>query len=132
MSSKLSRESVKILIVDDLASMRKIVRNQLTSIGFTALLEARDAREAVQRLEYESFSLIISDWHMPEMSGFELLEYVRSTPRCETTPFILLTKEADRESVLKAKNCGISFYLAKPFTAEILERKIKEALPSIA
>ncbi len=130
--AKTSRDTVRILIVDDLASMRKIVRNQLTSIGFTNLIEARDAKEAVQKLELEQFTLIISDWHMPEMSGFDLLEHVRSNPRNEDIPFILLTKEASKEGVLRARESGISFYLAKPFTAETLERKIKEALPTVA
>lgn len=132
MDSKISRDSIHILIVDDLASMRKIVRNQLVALGFANIAEARDAREAVQKLEFDTYSLIISDWHMPEMSGFELLAYVRGQARLETTPFILLTKQADRESVLRARESGVSFYLAKPFTAETLEEKIKEALPILA
>lgn len=132
MDSKISRDSIHILVVDDLASMRKIVRNQLVALGFVNIAEARDAREAVQKLEFDTYSLIISDWHMPEMSGFELLAYVRGQARLETTPFILLTKQADRESVLRARESGVSFYLAKPFTAETLEEKIKEALPIIA
>ena len=132
MDSKISRDSIHILIVDDLASMRKIVRNQLVALGFVNIAEARDAREAVQKLEFDTYSLIISDWHMPEMSGFELLAYVRGQARLETTPFILLTKQADRESVLRARESGVSFYLAKPFTAETLEEKIKEALPILA
>jgi two-component system chemotaxis response regulator CheY len=130
--SKISRDSIHILVVDDLASMRKIVRNQLVALGFVNIAEARDAREAAQKLEFDTYSLIISDWHMPEMSGFELLAYVRGQARLETTPFILLTKQADRESVLRARESGVSFYLAKPFTAETLEEKIKEALPIIA
>ncbi len=132
MDSKISRDSIHILVVDDLASMRKIVRNQLVALGFVNIAEARDAREAAQKLEFDTYSLIISDWHMPEMSGFELLAYVRGQARLETTPFILLTKQADRESVLRARESGVSFYLAKPFTAETLEEKIKEALPIIA
>jgi two-component system chemotaxis response regulator CheY len=112
--------------------MRKIVRSQLVSLGFSNIIEARDAKDAVQKLEYETFSLIISDWHMPEMSGFELLEHVRAQTRLEQTPFILLTKQTDKASVLQAKHSGVSFYLGKPFTTEVLESKIKEALPTIA
>jgi two-component system chemotaxis response regulator CheY len=125
------REDIKILVVDDFTTMRKIVRTQLASLGYLNVLEARDASEAVQKLEFDTFDLIISDWHMPAMSGFQLLEHIRGTKRLEKIPFILLTKETDKESVLTAKGQGITHYLGKPFNADALEQKVLEALAII-
>ena len=79
-------------------------------------------------LDLENYTLIISDWYMPSMSGMQLLEHIRRQSRLEKTPFILLTKEADKESVLAAKGAGITHYLAKPFNSNELERKLLDAL----
>ena len=107
--------------------MRKIVRTQLASLGYLNVIEAKDASEAVQKLEFEHYDLIISDWHMPTMTGVQLLEHIRGQARLENIPFILLTKEADKESVLAAKGAGITHYLAKPFNADALEQKLLAA-----
>jgi two-component system chemotaxis response regulator CheY len=116
--------SANILIVDDLTSMRKVLRNLLHAIGFSRVTEARDASEAVVKLQSESFDLIISDWNMPTMTGQDLLEYVRSDPRFKDVPFVMLTSLADRDSVVAALRSGVSDYLAKPFTVEELEKKV--------
>jgi two-component system chemotaxis response regulator CheY len=120
------RDSLKILVVDDLTSIRKIVRKLLGSLGFNNVAEARDASEAVQKLQIDKFDLIISDWNMPTMSGHQLLEYVRAHPRHGQVPFVMLTVQADKESVLAAKEAGVSHYLAKPFTVDELEHKLTE------
>jgi len=126
-----SRGSLKILIVDDMTSMRKTLRQQLVSLGFASIVEAKDALEAMQRMEFEVFDLVISDWHMPAMSGFELLEFIRSQKRHEETPFIMLTREAARDSVLTARSAGVVHYLAKPFNVGALEEKLRAALPTL-
>lgn len=107
-----SRTAVKILIVDDQSTIRRIVKSQLASLGFTAIAQAASAEEAIEKLHTNNFSLIISDWHMPEMSGFELLQYVRSSTIHEKTPFILLTTERERDNVLRAAQSRVTFYLA--------------------
>jgi two-component system chemotaxis response regulator CheY len=116
--------NANILIVDDLTSMRKVLRKLLHSIGFSRVTEARGASEAVIKLQSESFDLIISDWNMPTMTGQDLLEYVRSEPRFKDVPFVMLTSLTDRDSVVAALRSGVSDYLAKPFTVEELERKV--------
>lgn len=113
-----------ILIVDDLTAMRKVLRKLLQSIGYSQITEARDASEAVVKLQSESFDLIISDWNMPTMTGQDLLEYVRSDPRFKDLPFVMLTSLADRDSVVAALRSGVSDYLAKPFTVQELEQKM--------
>jgi two-component system chemotaxis response regulator CheY len=123
-----NRTDVRILIVDDFTSMRKIVRRLLNSLGFQNVIEARDAGEAVQRLQHDTFDVIISDWNMPTMSGKQLLEFVRSQERLRHIPFMMLTMQVDKESVVSAKEAGVSHYLAKPFTAGELESKLNELL----
>lgn len=123
-----SRTAVKILIVDDQSTIRRIVKSQLASLGFTTIAQAASAEEAIDKLHTNNFSLIISDWHMPEMSGFELLQYVRSSTIHEKTPFILLTTERERDNVLRAAQSRVTFYLAKPFTTEVLEKSVLNAI----
>lgn len=122
------RTDVRILIVDDFTSMRKIVRKLLATLGFKNVIEARDASEAVRRLQHDTFDMIISDWNMPTMSGKQLLDFVRSQERLKHIPFMMLTMQADKESVVSAKEAGVSHYLAKPFTAGELEVKLNELL----
>ena len=115
---------VRVLIVDDLTSMRKVLRNLLASIGFDRVTEARDASDAVLKLQAEPFDLIISDWNMPTMTGQDLLEYVRGDERFKEIPSVMLTSLADRDSVVAAQRSGVSDYLAKPFTVQELEKKL--------
>ena len=116
----------RILIVDDLGAMRKVLRKLLEAVGLTEVTEARDATEALSKLKLERFDLIISDWNMPTMSGFDLLTQIRHDPKCKDVPFIMLTAMADRESVENAMNGGVSGYLTKPFTAYDLEKKLEQ------
>ena len=120
-----TKDEVRILLVDDLTSMRKVVRKLLSSLGYTNVREARDASEAVKILSLSRFDLIISDWNMPTMSGHQLLEFVRGRDQLEHVPFVMLTMQSDKDSVIAAKESGVSDYLVKPFTVDELESKLQ-------
>jgi two-component system chemotaxis response regulator CheY len=122
------KSNTKILVVDDFSSMRKMLRKLLSTIGFENIVEARDAAEAIHRLEHGRFDLIFSDRNMPSMSGQELLEFVRSHDTLKEIPFTMITFQADKDTVTKAKDGGVSQYLTKPFTAEELERKVRDVM----
>jgi two-component system chemotaxis response regulator CheY len=122
------KNNTKILVVDDFSSMRKMFRKLLSAIGFQHIVEARDAAEAIHRLEHDRFDLIFSDWNMPSMSGQELLEFVRSQDKLKDIPFIMITVQADKDTVTKARDGGVSQYLTKPFTAEDLGRKVRDVM----
>jgi len=115
----------RVLIVDDLGAMRKVLRKLLESIGFADVTEARDASEALLKLRQQRFDLVISDWNMPTMTGLDLLTQIRNDPKNRELPFIMLTAVADRESVENAMSGGVSEYLTKPFTQCDLEKKLE-------
>jgi two-component system, chemotaxis family, chemotaxis protein CheY len=119
--------AVKILVVDDMLTIRKIAKKILNELHFKNIHEAADGSEAWQIINKEgSFDLIISDWNMPKMSGLELLQKVRSTPSIAYTPFILLTAEADLNQVKQAVEAGVDNYVLKPFTSDILKSKLEQ------
>ncbi len=113
-----------ILVVDDYATMRKIVRQLLKQIGFTNVHEASDGSEALALMRDGGFGLVISDWNMEPMTGLELLREVRADARLKDTPFIMVTAESKTENVVVAKQSGVSNYIVKPFNAETLKNKI--------
>ena len=117
---------MKILVVDDFASMRVIIKKALTALGFENISEAAGAVDAVRKIEAgENFDFIISDWNMPDMSGLELLTYIRSGEKMKATPFLMVTAEAQRENIINAAKAGVSQYIVKPFTSESLQEKIE-------
>jgi two-component system chemotaxis response regulator CheY len=116
--------SMKILIVDDFATMRHIMRKSLMELGFSNVTEAADGVDALEKLGREDIQFIISDWNMPNMMGIEFLRRVRATDRHKTTPFLMVTAEAKRENVLEAASAGVSQYIVKPFTVDSLQQKI--------
>ena len=118
--------SMKILVVDDFATMRRIVKNLLKQIGFINAEEAEDGLVALQKLKSDNFDFVISDWNMPNMTGIELLQAVRADGQLSKLPFLMVTAEADKENVLLAIKMGVSNYVVKPFTADVLEDKIKK------
>jgi len=125
--------TVRVLIVDDYQTMRRIIRNLLRQIGVHDVDEAADGAEAIVRLRAEcqgggAFGLIVSDWNMQPMSGLELLTEVRDDPRLRQTPFIMVTAESKADNVVAAKQAGVSNYIVKPFNAETLREKIEKAL----
>ena len=118
--------NIKILIVDDFSTMRKIIRNILTQLGFKNILEADDGTTALVILKKEKVDLIISDWNMPKMSGIELLKAVRSDENLKDIPFIMITAEAQKDNILEAIKYKVNQYIVKPFTPEILKEKLEK------
>lgn len=119
-------KQMRILIVDDFASMRQIIRKTLVSLGFENISEAAGAVDAVRKIkEGEQFEFIISDWNMPNMTGLELLTYVRGSDQLGRVPFLMITAEAHRENIIQAAKAGVSQYIVKPFTAEALQQKLE-------
>ncbi len=116
--------NMKVLIVDDFATMRRIVKNIMTQLGYKNILEADDGTTALDILKVEKVDLIISDWNMPKMTGLELLKTVRADPKMATTPFIMVTAEAQQDNIILAVKAKVSQYIVKPFTAETLGEKI--------
>lgn len=120
--------AMKFLVVDDFSTMRRIVRNILKQLGHTEVEEAENGREALQKLKREPFDFIISDWNMPTMDGLELLKAVRADPQLKGTPFLMVTAESKQENVVEAIKSGVSNYIVKPFTADLLKGKIDKIL----
>ncbi|MFG1397337.1 response regulator [Roseixanthobacter pseudopolyaromaticivorans] len=116
--------SMKILVVDDYKTMVRIIRNLLKQIGFEDVDEASDGTEALSLLKVNKYGLVISDWNMEPMTGYELLKRVRDDDVLKETPFIMVTAEAKSENVIAAKKAGVSNYIVKPFNAQTLKGKI--------
>lgn len=117
---------MKILIVDDFSTMRRIIKNLLRDLGFTNTLEADDGTSALPMLQNGSFDFLITDWNMPGMSGIDLLSYVRADDRIKHLPVLMVTAEAKREQIIKAAQAGVNGYVIKPFTAQVLKEKIEK------
>ncbi len=124
--------SLPVLVVDDYRTMARIIRNLLKTIGFTDIDEAADGSEALGRLAERDYGLIISDWNMLPMTGYEFLQRVRASERYSHIPFLMVTAESKTENVIAAKKAGVSNYIVKPFTAETLRNKIEAVLGSVA
>lgn len=118
-------KNMPILIVDDYKTMLRIVRNLLKSLGFENVDEATDGSMALNMLTLKRYGLIISDWNMEPMSGFELLKKVRADEKTKTMPFIMVTAESKTENVIAARQAGVSNYIVKPFNAETLKGKME-------
>jgi two-component system, chemotaxis family, chemotaxis protein CheY len=119
---------IKILVVDDFATMRKVIRNLLKQVGYDNIVEAEDGVTALRVLKSQKVDLIVSDWNMPNMTGLELLKAVRADEDLKPTPFLMVTAEALQDNVIAAVKAGVSNYIVKPFTAEVLNDKIKKIL----
>lgn len=122
----------RILVIDDMPSIRDLVKNTLKGMGFKNILEAGDGEEGLKILLQNnsagnSIQLVISDWNMPKMKGLELLKQVRATAEWSNLPFVLLTSESERDQVTEAVLAGVSQYIVKPFSAKIFEDKLKAA-----
>jgi two-component system chemotaxis response regulator CheY len=124
-------KKIKILVVDDFATMRKVIRNLLKQIGYENVVEAENGQVALRILKSQKIDFIVSDWNMPTMSGLELLKAVRGDEDLNKTPFLMVTAEALKENVVEAVKAGVNNYIVKPFTAEVLEEKIKKIIESI-
>lgn len=119
---------LKILVVDDFATMRKIIKNILTQLGFKNIFEADDGTSALEVLKKEKIDIIISDWNMPKMNGLELLKKVKGDPNLKDIIFIMVTAEAQKDNVIEAIKHGVNQYIVKPFTPETLKEKLEKVL----
>jgi two-component system, chemotaxis family, chemotaxis protein CheY len=116
--------SMPVLVVDDYSTMVRIIRNLLRQVGFTNVDDAFDGISALRRLREKPYRLVISDWNMEPMSGYELLKEMRADPDLASVPFIMITAESKTENVIAAKKAGVSNYIVKPFNAATLKAKI--------
>ncbi len=120
--------SMSVLIVDDYKTMLRIIRNLLKQIGFNNVDDAADGSEALEKLRNKDYGLVISDWNMEPMTGFELLKEVRADDKMRKTPFIMVTAESKTDNVVAAKQAGVDNYIVKPFNAETLKSKLTAVL----
>ena len=117
-----------VLIVDDYRTMLRIVRNLLNKIGFSDIDEATDGKEALEKLRKRTYGLVISDWNMQPMTGYELLKEVPGDASLSSLPFVMVTAESKAENVIAARQAGVNNYIIKPFSAEVLKAKLKTVL----
>jgi two-component system, chemotaxis family, chemotaxis protein CheY len=117
--------SMPVLVVDDYSTMVRIIRNLLRQLGFADVDDARDGVSALEKMHARRYGLVISDWNMEPMSGFDLLRQVRSDPGLGDVPFIMVTAESKTENVIAAKKAGVNNYIVKPFNAQTLKSKIE-------
>jgi two-component system chemotaxis response regulator CheY len=116
--------AMTVLVVDDYKTMVRIIRNLLKQLGFENVDEAADGAEALTKLREKDYGLVISDWNMEPMTGFELLKEVRGDDKLKGTPFIMVTAESKTENVIAAKKAGVNNYIVKPFNAQTLKQKM--------
>ncbi|HPS93248.1 MAG TPA: chemotaxis response regulator CheY [Deltaproteobacteria bacterium] len=119
-------KNMKILVVDDFSTMRRIVKNILRQLGFVNIIEADDGSTALEILQREKMEFVVSDWNMPKMTGLELLKAIRADDALKHIPFLMVTAEAQQENIIEAVKSGVSNYIVKPFTAETLSQKINQ------
>ena len=122
----MSDPKMKFLVVDDFATMRRIVRNLLKELGFANVDEAEDGAVALQRLQGGGFDFVVTDWNMPNMDGLQLLQAVRANPALAHLPVLMITAEAKKENIIAAAQAGASGYIVKPFTAGTLSEKLSK------
>ena len=116
--------NMRVLVVDDFSTMRRIVKNILRQIGFTNIVEADDGTTAWEVLNKDRIEFVISDWNMPQMTGIELLRKVRSSEEFADMPFLMVTAEAQQENIIEAVQAKVSNYIVKPFTPDTMREKI--------
>ena len=117
--------SMPVLVVDDYSTMVRIIRNLLRQLGFADVDDANDGMTALAKMRARRYGLVISDWNMEPMTGFDLLRRVRSDPDLENTPFIMVTAESKTDNVIAARKAGVNNYIVKPFNAQTLKSKIE-------
>ena len=117
--------SMPVLVVDDYNTMVRIIRNLLRQLGFENVDDASDGTSALAKMRARKYGLVISDWNMEPMTGYELLKQMRADPGMNATPFIMVTAESKTENVIAAKQAGVNNYIVKPFNADTLKTKIE-------
>ena len=124
-------KNMKILIVDDFSTMRRIIKNLLRDLGFTNTAEADDGVTALPMLQSGSFDFLVTDWNMPGMTGIDLLRAVRADERLKQLPVLMVTAEAKRDQIIEAAQAGVNGYVVKPFTAQVLKEKIDKIVERV-
>jgi len=122
---------MKILVVDDFSTMRRIIKNLMRDLGFTNTSEADDGATALPMLQSGGYDFLITDWNMPQMTGLELLKAVRADPKLSSLPVLLVTAEAKKQQIVEAAQAGVNGYIVKPFTAATLKEKIEKIFERI-
>lgn len=117
-------KNMRILVVDDFSTMRRIIKNLLSDLGYSNISEADDGSTALVALNQGNFDFVITDWNMPGTTGIELLRAIRADARLKTLPVLMVTAEAKREQIIEAAQAGVNGYVIKPFTAQTLEEKL--------
>ena len=125
-------KNMKILIVDDFSTMRRIVKNLLHDLGYTNTHEADDGKTAWPMLQTGDFEFVVTDWNMPGMTGIDLLKNIRGEPRLAALPVLMVTAEAQREQIIDAAKAGVNGYIIKPFTAVTLKEKLDKIFQRLA
>jgi len=115
---------MKILVVDDFSTMRRIIKNLLRDLEFTNIQEADDGSTALPMLKRGSFDFVVTDWNMPGMQGIDLLRAIRADPNLKNIPVLMVTAEAKKEQIIAAAQAGVNGYVIKPFTAAVLKEKL--------
>jgi two-component system chemotaxis response regulator CheY len=118
--------NMKILVVDDMSTMRRIVKNIMKQLGFANVEEAENGQDALDKLRADSFGFVISDWNMPVMTGIELLRAIRAEDKLKGIPVLMVTAEAQKENLIEAIQAGVSNYIVKPFSAETIQEKMNK------
>ncbi|KXI27946.1 MULTISPECIES: chemotaxis response regulator CheY [Paraglaciecola] len=117
-------KNMKILVVDDFSTMRRIIKNLLKDLGFTNIQEADDGNTALPMLQQGDFDFVVTDWNMPGMQGIDLLRAIRANPNLKHIPVLMVTAEAKKEQIVAAAQAGVNGYVIKPFTAATLKEKL--------
>lgn len=120
------QKSIKILVVDDFPTMRRIIRNLLKDLGFENVDEAEDGAMGLEKLRNNNFDFVVSDWNMPNMDGLQMLQAIRADPNLAALPVLMVTAEAKKENIIAAAQAGANGYVVKPFTAATLEEKLNK------
>lgn len=126
------KKDMSILVVDDMATMRRIIKNLLSQLGFKHATEAEDGAVALQKLKKGGFDFVITDWNMPNMTGLQLIEAIRGDENLKHLPILMITAEAKKENVIAAIKAGANNYIVKPFPAEVLQEKIGKIFAALA
>jgi two-component system chemotaxis response regulator CheY len=124
-------KSIKILVVDDFPTMRRIVRNLLKELEFVNVDEAEDGAAGLEKIKNGNYGFVVSDWNMPNMDGLAMLQAIRADPSLRKLPVLMVTAEAKKENIIAAAQAGANGYVVKPFTAITLEEKITKIFEKI-
>lgn len=116
--------NMKILVVDDMVTMRRIVKNVLKQLGFANLDEAENGQDGLQKLRTGTYDFVVSDWNMPVMTGIDMLRAIRADEKLKAIPVLMVTAEAQQSNLVEAVQAGVSNYIVKPFTAETMQEKL--------